>query len=394
MTNISDLRAKRAQMVAAAREILDAAGDNDLSAESEAKWNEIDGHISAATKRIEREEALVAQEAALAKPVGSTATEIESGERNDSPLAQAGYRNAFNQFIRVGKNGLTSDFVGALQVGTDAEGGFLTPEEFETQLIQTMEPLSVMRQIANVIRTGSDRNIPVESSRSSATWTAEEAAYTESDPVFARQTLGAHKLGVIVKVSEELLQDAFFNVESYMAGNFARAFAEAEETAYFTGNGSGKPTGVTTQASAGVTAAGTAAVTSDELIDLFHSLKPGYRTSAVWTMNDSTAKLIRKLKDSDGQYIWQPGLQAGQPDSILARPVRISDGMPAAATSAVSILFGDFSHYTIADRAGVAMQRLNELYAANGQIGFKAHKRTEGKLLLAESVKKLTQAAA
>ena len=145
---------------------------------------------------------------------------------------------------------------------------------------------------------------------------------------------------------------------------------------------------------AGVTAAGTAAITSDELIDLYHSLKPQYRGSAVWTMEDATAKIIRKLKDGDSQYLWQPGLQAGEPDRLLGRPVRVTDGMPAAAAGAVSVLFGDFSHYMIADRAGVSMQRLNELYAANGQIGFKAFKRTEGKLVLAESVKKLTQAAA
>lgn len=151
---------------------------------------------------------------------------------------------------------------------------------------------------------------------------------------------------------------------------------------------------MTTQATAGVTAAGTAAVTADELVDLYHSLKPQYRQAAVWTMKDSTVKLVRKLKDSEGQYIWQPGLQAGQPDTILNAPLRVTDGMPAAAAGAVSVLFGDFSHYMIADRSGVSMQRLNELYAANGQIGFKAFKRTEGKLILTEAVKKLTQAAA
>tara|TARA_B100001057_G_scaffold475722_1_gene542823 strand:+ start:334 stop:1521 length:1188 start_codon:yes stop_codon:yes gene_type:complete len=395
MANISDLRAQRAKEVTAAREILDAAGDAPLSAEDEQKWNKIDSEIAALSKRIEREEQMQVLEASMAKPAGGDGKpNIEGEDRNANPRATKAYGNAFEQFVRLGKNGLTSEFVGALQVGTDSEGGYLTPEEFETQLVMAMEPLSVMRSIANVISTGSDRNIPVESSRGDAAWTAEEAAYTESDAAFNRVVLGAHKLGTIVKVSEELLQDAFFDIGSYLTGNFARRFAEAEETAYFTGNGSGKPTGVTTQASAGVTAAGTAAITSDELIDLYHSLKPQYRGSAVWTMEDATAKIIRKLKDGDSQYLWQPGLQAGEPDRLLGRPVRVTDGMPAAAAGAVSVLFGDFSHYMIADRAGVSMQRLNELYAANGQIGFKAFKRTEGKLVLAESVKKLTQAAA
>lgn len=391
MANIADLRAKRAKLVAAAREVLDAAGDN-LSAEKQAEFDRIDGEIDEISSRITKEEKILAVEASLAKPVERDGMpQIDAKDEGSGRGAKA-YANAFRQFVRLGRNGITSDIVGALQVGTDSEGGYLTPEEFETRLVQAMEPLSVMRQISSVISTGSDRNIPVETSRSAATWTAEEAAYTESDPVFSRVTLGAHKLGVIVKVSEELLQDAFFNVDAYMVNNFGRAFAEAEETAYVAGNGSGKPTGVTTQASAGVTAAGAAAITSDELIDLYHSLKPGYRGRANWLMKDGTAKLIRKLKDGDSQYLWQPGLQAGQPDMLLGRPVQISDGMPAATTGLVSVLFGDFSHYQIVDRAGVSMQRLNELYAANGQVGFKAFKRTEGKLLLAEAVKKLTQA--
>ena len=393
MANISDLRAQRAQTVAMAREVLDAAGDKPLSAEQEAKWNEIDAEVSALTQRIDREEKQTAAEASLAVLVGGGRMPGDSeADASAGPRAGKHYATAFGEFVRKGRNALSADFLGALQVGTDAEGGFLTPEEFETMLSRNMEPLSVMRQIATVISTGSDRNIPVESTRGSATWTAEEASYTESDPAFARVVLAAHKLGTIVKVSEELLQDAFFNVDTYLADNFARRFAEAEESAYFVGDGSGKPTGATTQASAGVVAAGTAAITADELIDLYHSLKPQYRQSAVWTMKDPAVKLVRKLKDGDGQYLWQPGLANGQPDTLLNAPLRVTDGMPAPATGVVSVLFGDFSHYMIADRAGVSMQRLNELYAAAGQIGFKAFKRTEGKLILTEAIKKLTQA--
>ena len=109
-------------------------------------------------------------------------------------------------------------------------------------------------------------------------------------------------------------------------------------------------------------------------------------------MNDSTAKLIRKLKDGDSQYLWQPGLQAGQPDVLLGRPVVVSSAMPAATTGLKSVVFGDLSYYTIADRANTAVQRLNELYAANGQIGFRAFKRTEGKVTLSSAIKHLIQA--
>lgn len=257
-----------------------------------------------------------------------------------------------------------------------------------------MQDINEIRQFATVIRTASDRNIPVESSLGTATWTAEEADYTESDPVFGTLVLGAHKLGTILKVSEELLQDSAFDLQAYLASNFGKRFGIAEEAAFVNGNGTGKPTGLVQGASAGVTAASASAITADEVVDMFHSLGRPYRGAARWVMNDATAKLIRKLKDGQNQYIWQPGLQAGQPDTILGRPVLVSSAMPTAAVSAVTMLFGDLSYYTIADRTGAVMQRLNELYAANGQVGFRMYKRTDGKVTLSAAIKKLTMAAA
>jgi HK97 family phage major capsid protein len=245
--------------------------------------------------------------------------------------------------------------------------------------------------LVNVISTASDRNIPIETGTGTATWTAEEAAYSESDAAFVTAVLQAHKLGTIIKVSEELLQDSSFDLQSYLASNFADRFGTAEETAIVTGNGTAKPTGLTVGASAGVTAASATAIATDELIDLYHALARPYRAGASWIMNDSTAKLIRKLKDADGQYIWQPGLQLGMPDVLLGNRVVSSVAMPTAATGNVSVLFGDLKYYTMAERTGRVFQRLNELYAANGQVGFRMFERLDGKVILSAAIKKLTQ---
>ncbi len=147
-------------------------------------------------------------------------------------------------------------------------------------------------------------------------------------------------------------------------------------------------------AQVGKTTASGTAIAADELIDLFHALKPPYRARATWLMHDSTVAAVRKLKDANNQYIWQPGLQAGQPDMLLGRPVRVSRYMPEIALDAKTVAFGDFSYYWIADRQSIGIQRLVELYAANGQVGFRMFTRVDGRLALAEAVQVLQQAAA
>ena len=233
-------------------------------------------------------------------------------------------------------------------------------------------------------------------SKGTASWIDEEGAYTESDDSFGQVSIGAYKLGTMIKVSEELLNDSVFDLESYIAREFARRIGTKEEEAFFTGDGTGKPLGILAAsggAETGVTAASATAVTADELIDLFYSLKSPYRKNAVWVLNDSTIKAIRKLKDNNGQYLWQPSLVAGTPDTILGRPVKTSAYMPAIAAGAKTIAFGDFSYYWIADRQGRSFKRLNELYAANGQVGFLGSQRVDGKMILPEAVKVLVQKA-
>lgn len=396
MKNIIELKQKRAKLIADARVILDKADaeGRSLTAEELEQYNRIDADIDKLTKEIEIEEKQQMRERELTQIDDRIFKPFPGNERNISPRGTQEYRNAYNRYLRFGKNALDTYEMRALQVGTDSEGGYLVPEEFEKTLIQALENQNIMRGLARVIPTSSDRNIPVVSSHGTAAWIAEEGAFNESDEQFDRVTLGAHKVGTIIKVSEELLNDSAFDLEAYISSEFARRIGAAEEEAFINGNGSGKPTGVIGSAQVGVTAAATNAITFDELIDLYYSLKRPYRTRATWLMADSTAKVIRKLKDNDGQYIWQPSLTAGQPDILLGRPVAISDYVPSIAAGAKVIAFGDFSYYWIADRQGRVLQRLNELFAANGQVGFRAYQRVDGKLTLVEAVKVLQMASA
>jgi len=289
------------------------------------------------------------------------------------------------------------EVLNALQVGTDSEGGYLVPDEFEHTLVEALEEENIFRSMAKIIQTASgDRKIPVVASKGTASWVDEEGAIPESDDAFGQVSIGAYKLATMIKVSEELLNDSVFNLESYIAREFARRIGAKEEESFFIGDGTGKPTGIfnaTGGAELGVTAASATAITVDEIMDLFYSLKSPYRKNAVFVMNDSTVKAIRKLKDGNGQYLWQPSISAGQPDTILNRPVKTSAYVPTIAAGAKTIAFGDFGYYWIADRQGRSFQRLNELYAATGQVGFKATQRVDGKLILSEAIKVLKMKA-
>ena len=253
----------------------------------------------------------------------------------------------------------------------------------------------MIRSLAKDITTGSERKIPVVATHSVAQWTAENGAYQESNPTFGQKQIDAYKLTDLIRVSQELLQDSAFDLESYIAGEFARAFGIAEEQAFCVGTGTGQPTGIFTEngGTVGVTAAASNAITVDELISLVYALKSPYRRNAKFLMNDATISLIRKLKDNNGAYLWQPSVQAGQPDRLLGYEIYTSPYVPTVAADAFTVAFGDFKNYWIADRAGRTVQRLNELYATNGQIGYVATERVDGKVILAEGIQLLKMKA-
>ena len=310
-----------------------------------------------------------------------------------TPFGDAAYEDAFELYLRMGRNALSAAILNILEIGTDSAGGFLTPEEFETRLVEARLNANVIRSISFVFTTGADRNIPLEVSTGAAAWTPESGLYPEDDPVFDRRTLGAFKLTRLVRVSEELNQDAFFPMGAYLADNFGKTFGTAEELAFAVGDGTDRPTGFTVDADT-TNLAVAATITGDELIDLFHTLKRVYRPSATWLANDDTIKVIRKIKDTTDQYLWQPGLQAGEPDLLLGRPILASDGMDLLGTPGNIVLaFGDFSFYYIADRRGIFFQRLDERYADLGQIGYRSFERVDARLMLDEAIQTFTDVA-
>ena len=391
MNQILALREKRANLWNETKAFLDSHRGEDgmVSAEDNATYEKMEADVVALGKEIERLERQAAIDREMDQPTAAPLVSRPVAPTDKKPgRASDEYRNAFWGMIR--NRNLTPGVMNDLQIGTDTEGGYLVPDEFEHTLVQGLEEENVLRSLCTVIQTSSgDRKIPIVTAHGTASWVDEEDPIPTSDETFGQISIGAHKVATMIKVSDELLQDSVFNLESYIAAEFARRIGAAEEEAFITGNGTGKPTGLlhaTNGAGTGVTTSGNTP-TADEIFDLVHSIKSVYRRKAVFLLNDTTLKAIRKLKDGQGQYLWQPGLKEGQPDMLLNYRIATSPFMPEIAAGNKVILFGDFKSYWIADRQGRSFQRLNELYAATGQVGFRATQRVDGRLVLAEALK-------
>ena len=391
MNQILALREKRANLWNETKAFLDSHRGEDgmVSAEDNATYEKMQADVVALGNEIDRLERQASIDREMDQPTASPlVSRPVAPSAKKQGRASDEYRNAFWGMIR--NRNLTPGVMNDLQIGTDTEGGYLVPDEFEHTLVQGLEEENVLRSLCTVIQTSSgDRKIPIVTAHGTASWVDEEDPIPTSDETFGQISIGAHKVATMIKVSDELLQDSVFNLESYIATEFARRIGAAEEEAFITGNGTGKPTGLlhaTNGAGTGVTTTGNTP-TADEIFDLVHSIKSVYRRKAVFLLNDSTLKAIRKLKDGQGQYLWQPGLKEGQPDMLLNYRIATSPFMPEIAAGNKVILFGDFKSYWIADRQGRSFQRLNELYAATGQVGFRATQRVDGRLVLAEAMK-------
>ena len=269
MNQILAMREKRASLWDAAKKYRDSHIDTDgtMTAEDAAVYDRMVDDVDRMKKEIDRLERQEAIENEMNRP---TASPILS--RPENPItgdekkgrAAANYKNAFWQTMR--SKSVPHEVFNALQVGTDSEGGFLVPDEYERTLIEALQEENIFRKFAHVISTESgDRKIPVVASKGTASWIDEEAAYPESDDSFGQVSIGAHKLATMIKISEELLNDSVFDMPSYIAREFARRIGAAEEEAFFTGNGTGKPLGVlaaTGGAGTGVTTASATAITA------------------------------------------------------------------------------------------------------------------------------------
>ena len=380
---ILELREKRNKAWEAAKAFQEShrTEKGTLTAEDDATYTQMEQEINDLGKEIARLERQEALEAELNRPVNQPLTSKPGSSRGEEPKTG----RAFDEYRKAMLDAFRSNFKrvsNILQEGVDADGGYLVPEEYDRRLIDTLSEENIMRRLATIITTSGEHKINIAATKPAASWIEEGGALTFGDATFSQILLDAHKLHVAIKVTEELLYDNAFNLEGYILDQFGKALGNAEEDAFLNGDGTGKPLGLFA-ATGGGTVAGTltAAIKSDDMLDLVYALKRPYRKKASFIMNDKTLSSLRKLKDNNGAYIWQPSYQAGEPDRVLGYAVHTSAYAPEDA-----IAFGDYKYYNIGDRGTRSFSELRELFAGNGMIGYVAKERVDGKLILPEAV--------
>jgi HK97 family phage major capsid protein len=395
-----NLRQERAELWEKAKAFLNGKErDGVLTADDEAIYGKMEKELTARAKEIERLENLRDIEDDLKKPLDTYIVKERpdnysyANDRFEGARGSNEYREAFLDMAR-GRS--SRSYTNTLQEGIDTSGGFLVPLEFERRLINMLAERNVIRKLATIVKTSGDRSIPVVQNHGVAAFVSEAGEIPESNEVFAQVVLGAYKIATMLGVTIELLSDAGFNLEAYLADEFGRRIGACEEEAFITGTGTGEPTGLLNAASdlPLVNAGAPNIITFDDVLDLIYAIKQPYRTKAAFIANDATIKTIRRLKDSTGQYLWQPSTQTGNPDRIFGYPIYTSPFMPAEGAGNVPLVFGDFSYYWIGDRDTLTFRRLEELYARNGVVAFLAYKRVDGKLVLKEALAGLKQPAA
>ena len=383
--SIIELRNKRANLWEETKKFLADHTDKDgkmAAADAEA-YEKMEADIAEMGKTIDRLEKQAELDKKLAMPTSQPLT-AKPGTEEKKGRASDEYRKAMFTAIRT----KFRDVSNVLMEGIDESGGYLVPEEYDRRLVDVLDEENILRGMATNIRTSGERKINIAATKPAALWVEEGGALTFGDATFDQKLLDAHKLHVAIKITEELLADNAFQLESYIITQFGKAIANAEEDAFLNGDGDGKPTGVLKDAQVGVTI-DTVDIEADDVIDLIYKLKRPYRKKASFITNDSTLAVLRKLKDENRNYLWQPSLQSGEPDRILGYAVRTSQFAPKLAAGNVALAFGDFSYYNIGDRGQRSLQVLKELFAGNGMVGYVMKERVDGLLILPEAVKVL-----
>jgi HK97 family phage major capsid protein len=382
-----ELYDKRNALVNSTRAFLDAkhAVSDVLSADDETAYNKMESDIQSLTKEIERESKLAALENSLKQPMSAPIVNAPQKLETTAKVGRARdeYRESMLAALRTNFRQVSN----VLEEGNDAQGGYLVPDEYDSRLIDVLNEENIMRKLGTSIKTSGEHKINLAATKPAASWIEEGGALVFSDATFGQTVLDAHKLHVAIKVTEELLYDAAFNLENWILTQFGHALANAEEDAFLNGNGTTQPLGLLA-ATGGGEAHDTAgnSIASDDILNLVYSLKRPYRKNAAFLTNDQTLATLRKFKDSSGQYLWQPSYQAGEPDRLLGYNIYTSAFFPVAAAGGPAIAFGDYSYYNIGDRGTRSFAQLKELFAGNGMIAYLAKERVDGKLLLAEAV--------
>lgn len=323
--------------------------------------------------------------------------------------AASEHKSAFMQFLRKGiDTGLGELQAKALQIGVDADGGYAVPEELDRNIIELLRDESPMRQVCNQIFVGTpDYKRLANLGGAGSGWVGETAPRPEtSTPTLAQISAVMGELYANPQATQTSLDDMFFDVEGWLNSEVGREFSEKEGAAFLLGDGVNKPKGLLAYpfAVAGdktrpygtlqrLVSGNAGAFNGDNLIDLVQAVKAGYRRAGVWMMNNLTVAYVRKLKDNEGNYLWRPGLEVGQPSSLLGYGITENEDMPDIAADANALAFGDFKRaYTIVDRIGTRV--LRDPYTNKPYVGFYTTKRVGGMLVDSQAVKVLTLSAA
>lgn len=409
--DLKTMRQRRGAITAELRAITEASKTPELSAEDEARYTALeteDDNLKAAIARSERQ---AARDAELSEPLAEPTrpeprTDPAEPEERVNRTATPEYRKAFTRFLLTGSTrGLMSveerATANGLQADAETAGGFtVAPQQFVSDLIKFADNAVAIRGAATVQRVESAASLgapSLDADPEDGDWTQELTTVDfDSQMEFGKRELRPHELTKGIKVSRKLLRLSTLGIESLVIDRLGYKFAVTQETAFMTGNGVNKPLGIFTASADGIptsrdiTAASTSTFTGDELINVLYSVKSQYQASGRWILHRDSVKIVRKLKDGNGQYLWQPGLQAGQPDTILARPYIQSEYAPNTYTTGLyTVAFGDLKNYWIADAEDFSVQRLVELYAATNQIGFIARGATDGMPVLSEAFARL-----
>lgn len=405
-----ELRAQRAKLIADARKLVDAASaeKRSLTPEEDAKFDAMMADADKHEADALRLEKLEAEERSLGdsqgrktdpNPPGKTDPDQTEGEDNkpSDRRATPEYRSMFHQYLMHGFNGIGPVEQRALQADLDVSGGYLvTPTQMASELIKFVDDAVYIRQMATVIPVTSAQSLgapSLDTDVADADWTSEiKTGSEDSSMAFGKRELNPHPLAKRIKVSNKLLRMAA-NSEDLVRQRLAYKFAIAEENAFLNGTGVNQPLGVFTASTLGIStgrdvSTGNTAteMTPDGLLNAIYSLKEQHQKAAEWMFHRDGIKQIRKMKDGNGQYLWSAGVAAGQPNMICDRPYRMSEYVPNTFTSGLYVgIIGNWKYYWIADALSFVIQRLIELYAESGQIGFIGRLEVDGMPVLEEA---------
>lgn len=417
--DIRELLQKRANLWEQAKDIHEQAKKEKrgLHADEEERFNALDTEINGLTKTIEREQRMQEEAARMEASLHGNQRPAEQGGEQRAvanPLQTEEYRSAFNKFLTLGMGELNTEERNILNKGrattearalssvTGPAGGYTVPQGFYNSLIESMKAFGGMRSVrSTILRTAEGNTLPIpkvdDTTNVGAIVGENTNAGNATDPVFSQLNLSAYKYtSKVFLIPIELLQDSAFDIESYIRNVIQTRIGRITNQHFTTGTGSSQPSGVVTGSTLGKLGATgqTTSVTYDDLIDLIHSVDPAYRVAgSEFMFNDSTLKALRKLKDTSGLPIWQPGLVQGEPDRILGFKYTINQDVASMAASAKSILFGDFSKFFIRDVMDLSIYRMGEKYIDAGQVGFVAFSRHDSVLVDSAAIKHYTNSA-